>query len=78
MANNLYQQLTTNDRQSNLDINTFKQNPQGVIQQMSQRNPNVASMMQEFKQSGMSAQDFFFKKVNEMGINPQSILNQLK
>lgn len=38
---------------------------------------DINSILNEVAQSGMSAKDLFFKKVNEMGVNPQQILSQI-
>jgi len=45
--------------------------------QNSRRETDVNSIMQEVRQSGMSARDLFFKKVRERGIDPNSILSQI-
>jgi len=41
-------------------------------------NPNAMNILSELEKSGMSAQDFFYKKAKEMGIDPETILNQLR
>lgn len=65
MASNLYQQL--NQNQSQMPNN---------FQQMS-NTLNGKQILQEYRQSGMPAKDFFFKKAGEMGIDPLSILSKM-
>lgn len=46
-------------------------------QQSQNRKADVNSIMREVKESGMSARDLFYKKVNEMGVDPNKILSQV-
>lgn len=41
-------------------------------------NPRIQQIMNLIKQSGMSPKDLFYAKAKEMGVDPNSILNQLK
>lgn len=52
---------------------------QQLNQTQSQNNRKYTpqDIIQEVQQSGMTAQELFYKKVNEMGINPQQILSQI-
>lgn len=38
---------------------------------------SVQDIMQEVRQSGMSAKDLFFKKAKDMGADPRRILEQV-
>lgn len=49
-----------------------------VMFQAIQNNPQYLKMLKEVEDSGMSAKDYFYKKTNEMGVNPEDIINQLK
>ncbi len=42
------------------------------------KNPNARNLISELKASGLSAEEFFYKKANEMGINPNEIINKLR
>lgn len=53
------------------------------INQQSQNNTQpqkltVQDIMREVQNSGMSAKDLFFSKAKQMGIDPNSILSQLR
>lgn len=45
--------------------------------QQNNERPTVQSIIQEVQQSGMTAQELFFKKVQELNINPMDIINQI-
>lgn len=62
MANSLYNQL--NQTQMTTPANN-------------QPKATINSILDEVRQSGMTAQELFYKKASEAGINPQSILSQI-
>lgn len=82
MANSLFNQLNQNQQSMNsgIDIQSLMQssNPMQTLQQMAQTNPQVAGVLQEIQQSGGDARSLFLQKARQMGINPMSIINQLK
>lgn len=41
-------------------------------------NPQIREILKEINESGMSAEELFYKKAKEKGVDPDSILNQLK
>ena len=41
-------------------------------------NPEVMKIVKEIKESGMSAKDYFYKKAEEQGVDPDSILGKLR
>ena len=41
-------------------------------------NPQVKNILQEIKESGMTAEELFYKKAKEQGVDPESILKQLR
>lgn len=43
-----------------------------------QSNPQLQAVLRMVKESGMSPKDLFFQKTKEMGVDPNSILSQLK
>lgn len=53
-------------------------NPQQLLQNMARANPQVASVLQEVQANGGDARSLFYRKAQQMGIDPQAVLNQLK
>lgn len=80
MANSLYNQLNKNQLSQNNMINMLKnvKNPQQLIMNMASSNPQVASVLKEVQANGGNAKDLFYRKAKEMGIDPNSILNNLR
>lgn len=79
--NSLYNQLNagTLSQNSNLKsmINMFKNsnNPQMLVQNMLQSNPQVQQLLQ---QSGGDPKTAFYNLAKQKGINPDEILNMLR
>ena len=85
MLNQLNQQsgrslLSPNLNQIKQYINLFKNagNPQALLQNMIQSNPQVRQVMQFVQQNGGDAKAAFYKLAQEKGVNPDQILNMLK
>ena len=80
MANSLYNQLNKNQLSQNNMINMLKniKNPQQLIMNMANSNPQVASVLKEVQANGGNAKDLFYRKAKEMGVDPNSILNNLR
>ena len=85
MLNQLNQQsgrslLSPNLNQIKQYINLFKNagNPQVLLQNMIQSNPQVRQVMQFVQQNGGDAKAAFYKLAQEKGVNPDQILNMLK
>lgn len=80
MTNSLYNQLNKNQLSQNNMINMLKnvKNPQQLIMNMANSNPQVASVLKEVQANGGNAKDLFYRKAKEMGIDPNSILNNLR
>ena len=53
-------------------------NPQAMISQLMQTNPQMKQAMDIIKASGNDPKRAFFALAEQKGINPQSILDQLK
>ena len=51
-------------------------NPQQAIMQMAQRNPQINSVMQML--NGRNPKDVFMEECQKRGIDPNTIINQLK
>lgn len=68
-----------NNNLANFIINTITngQNPQQIIQQMIQQNPQAQILMNQMQQSGMSVKDFTLQFAKQNNINLQPILQQL-
>ena len=56
--------------------NAFRQNPQQVIMQMAGSNPQTAEILNNIK--GQDLQGLFYNLCKQKGVDPNSILNQLK
>ena len=54
------------------------QNPQAMLQQMIQRNPQLQTVMNYINQNGGDARTAFYKMAEEKGVDPDSILSQLR
>ena len=80
MANSLYNQLNKNQLSQNNMINMLKniKNPQQLIMNMANSNPQVVSVLKEVQANGGNAKDLFYRKAKEMGVDPNSILNNLR
>lgn len=59
-------------------MNMFKsmKNPQQAIMQAAQNDPRLNSVMQMVGNG--NPKDIFYQKCNEMGVNPEDILSQLR
>ena len=53
-------------------------NPQAMLMQMMQNNPNVKQAMEIVQQYGGDAEKAFYALAKQKGINPQEILDLLK
>ena len=60
-----------------LNVMTNGQNPQQLIAQILQQNPQANVMFNQMKQSGMSMKDFTIQYAKQNNINLQPILNML-
>ncbi len=76
--NSLYQQLNQT-RTVNL-ATMFKQSrdPQGLLMNLMTCNPQVSAVVKEVQANGGDARSLFYKKANDMGIDPNVILSMLK
>ena len=59
-------------------MNAFKamSNPQQALMQMAQKNPQLNSVMQML--NGRNPKDVFMEECQKRGIDPNTIINQLK
>lgn len=53
------------------------QNPQAALNQMLLNNPQIASVIQLIKENGGDPKTAFYNYANQLGVNPQQILNYL-
>lgn len=53
-------------------------NPQGMLQQMMQNNPQYQQAMQLVQQAGGDPKKAFYQMANKMGVNPDEILGMMK
>ena len=60
-----------------LQMLSINQNPNQIIQQMLQQNPQAQILFNQMQQSGMSVKDFTMQYARQNNINIQPILNTL-
>lgn len=82
MANSLYQQLNQNATPMNnimSMINSLKQskNPMQTLMNLASKDNSVLNVLKEVQANGGNAKALFFKKAQQMGIDPNIILNKL-
>lgn len=81
MLQNLTQrQMTTNLNQIRGMMNTLKsiRNPQAMLSQYASQNPQLKQAMDLVNQSGGDPQKCFYNLAEQMGVNPDDVLNALK
>lgn len=82
--NNLYQQMNTKNLLSNGNVqqmaNMMKtmRNPQAMLNQLSQNNPQVKELMTMLQTSGKSPKDMFYQVAQEKGVDPEEVLKMLR
>lgn len=53
-------------------------NPQAMLTQMANTNPDIKRVMDLVNQNGGNAQQVFYQMAKEKGVDPESILSQLR
>ena len=86
--NSLYQQMMTNQNQllpNNVQqmkqlATVFKnaRNPQQLLMNMANQNPQVKQVMTMIQNSNKSPKDLFYEVAKQKGIDPNQILNLLQ
>lgn len=81
--NPILNQLMNSAMQNNPIMNLFKtvsaaQNPNAMMQQMAQNNPQLQQTLNYVNQNGGNAKDLFYAMAQQKGVNPDSIINMLK
>ena len=69
--------MNNNIANSVIQIITNGQNPNQVLQQMIQQNPQAQVLFNQMQQSGMNIRDFTMQYAKQNNINIQPILQQL-
>lgn len=59
-----------------LTLVNAQQNPQAILQQVAQKNPQMAQVMQLVQ--GRNPQEVFYDMCKQKGVDPESILSQLR
>lgn len=61
-------------------LNTLRgaNNPQELLMNMAKTNPQLSNIIREVNQTGGDPKKLFYEKANQMGINPETILSQLR
>lgn len=68
---------------NNIDMNLLMgllsggNNPEQMVQNLAQKNPNMNAVLQQVKQSGMSMKDFTMQYAKNNGIDIQPLLNMM-
>lgn len=58
--------------------NTMKANPQQMLNQIINSNPQAKTMMNMLRASGQSPKQLFFTMAREKGIDPNSIIEMIR
>ena len=59
-------------------MQAMRGNPQALLSQLSQNNPNMQRVNQLIQQNGGDARKAFYSLANQMGVNPDDVLSMLK
>ena len=83
MANSILNNLTNQPSMNNPMLRLLQQmksarNPEGMMKLLAQQNPQLNQIMQMANQSGKTYKDLFYEKAQQMGVNPDDILNTIK
>lgn len=84
--NSLYQQMMGNQSlppnlaQIKQLMNVFRnaKNPQQMITNMANQNPQIKQVMDMVQNSGKSPKDLFYEMAKQKGVDPNQILNMLR
>ena len=87
--NKLYQEINGNQITRNLSssVKTIKQlanavqmaqNPQLMLQNIINQNPQMRNVMQLVNNSGKSPKDLFYAMAQQQGVDPELILKELR
>ena len=61
-----------------MDMVRSSGNPQAMISQLAQSNPQLQNLMQLVNQAGGDPKKAFYQLAQQRGVNPDEILNMLK
>lgn len=79
MSSNLFNQLTQQMPSNNLfSMIKNSDNPEQLLYSLANTNSIVRNVLDEVNANGGDAKSLFYKKVEEMGIDPNFILNQIR
>lgn len=78
MANSLYQQLNSNSMAAMMETIRRSPNPQAALMEMASSNSRVAQVLNEVRANGGDARSLFYRKAQQMGVNPDSVLGMLR
>ena len=81
--NPILNQLMSGVMKNNPIMNLFRtvsaaQNPNAMMQQMAMNNPKLKQTLDFVNQNGGNAKELFYKMAQQKGVDPNTILNQLK
>lgn len=75
--NSLYQQLNQSKTENWAAMFKQSRDPKSLIVSLMMTNPQVASVMKDVQANGGDAKGLFYKRANEMGVNPEIIISML-
>ena len=68
----------TKSNQFSQMMQAMRGNPQALLSQLSQNNPNMQRVNQIIQQNGGDARKAFYSLANQMGVNPDDVLSMLR
>ena len=78
MNNPLLQGMMNPNLKQMLQMLRVARNPQEMLSQMMQNNPQYREIIDYIQQNGGDPKQAFYKKAQEMGVDPNEILSQLQ
>ena len=54
------------------------QNPEAMLNMLANKNPQLQEALKLSRSSGNNPKEAFYKRAEELGVNPDDILNMLK
>ena len=81
--NNLFQELNPTSKANSSPNNIFSlfkksKNPQALLNNLMNTNPQVKQTMDMVKASNKSPKDLFYELAKQKGVDPESILKELR
>ena len=78
MSNQFIQSPQQNNIQQLINIMKSSSNPQAMIQKMISTNPKMQSIINMMQQSGQTPKQFFYQYAQQIGVDPNQVLNMFR